>query len=243
MTRLLYYIAVGHLVKTSSGTYDNEKHSILSSRAPEPSDEKQLHNFESSFLQIMKKGSQKLKLGSLVRLSLDTPDGSNLHVRLLTESYQDKIFVFYAVTSINFAQIHDHNRLFQELKSSFYAQNEAVLSNPSSTVINKRSQQVLLFILTKFNASKLEEVRARLDEVKSVMEDNVQKCLNNLEQLEVLQQKAEELDMAANDFGMRATVLKKKMRCANIRNTLILVGLIIAILLVIIVPIVVVAKK
>jgi len=77
------------------------------------------------------------------------------------------------------------------MKTAFYENNESASIKLAKTngPVNKNSQSFLNVLLKKYGANKLAEVQQRVEEVKNVMRDNVDKTLENVEKLEDLEQK------------------------------------------------------
>jgi len=124
------------------------------------------------------------------------------------------------------------------MKTEFYENNEPAGIKLAKTngPVNKNSQTFLNSLLKKYGANKLAEVQQRVEEVKNVMRDNVDKTLENVEKLEDLEQKSETIENSARQFEKGATGLKSSMRCRYIKMTIIVGLLVCAILAVIIVP-------
>merc|ERR1712043_36881 len=86
-------------------------------------------------------------------------------------------------------------------------------------------------------------LNSKVNEVKSQMSDNISSILKNTEKAETIQAKSEQLNEQAAVFKKRSTDLKKQMKCKNLKMTLLLAGLVIGILAVILVPLIMKAKK
>lgn len=81
---------------------------------------------------------------------------------------------------------------------------------------------------------KLTIVYRQVDDVKSVMADNLQKAINRGEKLDVLYAKSEELENAASVFDRRSTKLRRMMCMQNAKRTMCVVVIILIILSIIV---------
>jgi len=84
------------------------------------------------------------------------------------------------------------------------------------------------------NADKVTRVKEDLDNVKSVMVQNIEKVLDRGERIELLVDKTENLNAAAVKFKKQSTQLKKRMWWKNVKLYLI-VGVVLVIIILIIV--------
>eukprot|EP01116_Phalansterium_solitarium_P001090 TRINITY_DN10875_c0_g1_i2.p1 TRINITY_DN10875_c0_g1~~TRINITY_DN10875_c0_g1_i2.p1 ORF type:complete len:130 (+),score=31.34 TRINITY_DN10875_c0_g1_i2:165-554(+) len=89
---------------------------------------------------------------------------------------------------------------------------------------------------TRSNDPKIAAIQNDLDQVKVVMEQNVEKALRNTEKLEDLEVRTDQLQQNAHQFKSGSTRLKRMMCCQNIKLTLLIILIIIIVLLIIIVP-------
>lgn len=86
---------------------------------------------------------------------------------------------------------------------------------------------------------KTKELFKEIDLVKDTMNNNVQQIMKNTQDLEVLHDKAVDLESQTNLFRKGATTLKRSMLCKNLKMT-ICIALIIMIVLAIVITIIVV---
>lgn len=80
------------------------------------------------------------------------------------------------------------------------------------------------------NVDKLSDIARKVDNVKAVMQDNIDVSLQNCVKLENIERQAEELQLQANVFKKNANELKNKMRCKEIRLKIIMAVLILAVI-------------
>mmetsp|Transcript_31503 Transcript_31503/g.44719 ORF Transcript_31503/g.44719 Transcript_31503/m.44719 type:complete len:245 (-) Transcript_31503:1198-1932(-) len=137
--------------------------------------------------------------------------------------------------------------MLQELYKDFDAQfgQDAKMAPPGS--LTKKSKALLGGYCKKYedpsNVDKAQKVLGQVDKVKDQMGENIAGMLKNTEKADTLAAKSDQLNEQANVFKKRSTDLKKQMRWKNLKMTLILVGLVVGILLVILVPLIMKAKK
>jgi len=235
---LVKYLAVGRLAKGKDGNFIEDEHQIIAS-ASHDKDDPAAKGYKNHVKQIMTKGAQKLKPNKRIRLTSE-PDEYDMHVTAdLLENKEDQIIVFFAVTTVSFGQTHNIAKLFEEFKTQLYQTNDAasIMSAKSNGTVHKNCQTFMASLIKKYGSNKLAEVQARVEEVKTVMRDNVDKTLENVEKLEDLEQKSETIENSARQFDKNAGGLKSSMRWRYIKLTIIIALVIIAVLLAIILPI------
>merc|ERR1712032_643244 len=113
--------------------------------------------------------------------------------------------------------------------------------------LSKKAKKVLEDSCKKFadpsSVDKAQQVLGQVDAVKGQMQDNIASMLKNTEKAEDMAAKSEQLNEQASVFKKRSTDLKKQMQWKNLKMTLILGGIILVIVLAIVVPLIVKAKK
>ena len=113
--------------------------------------------------------------------------------------------------------------------------------------LNKKSKSILSKICKKYddlsNVDKASALIGKVDEVKVQMQDNIASMLNNIDKAENIADQASQLNEQASVFKKKSTDLRKQMRCKNLKMTIILVLLVAGILAVILIPLILRAKK
>jgi len=113
--------------------------------------------------------------------------------------------------------------------------------------LNKRSKTILSTTCKKYedsaNVDKAQAVLGKVEGVKAQMQDNIAGMLKNTEKAESLAEQSDQLNEQAAVFQKKSTALKKQMKCKNMKMTILLTGLVIGILLIILVPLIIKAKK
>lgn len=117
----------------------------------------------------------------------------------------------------------------------------------TTNALTKKSKKVLSDYCKKYDdSSKVDKASAlntKVEEVKVQMQDNIATMLKNTEQAENLAERSNQLNEQANVFQKKSKDLRKQMRCKNIKMTIILTTLVVGVLLVILVPLIMKAKK
>jgi len=235
---LVKFLAVGRLVKNKDGEFEENQHQVIAVLA-ENKDDPTFKAYRTHVKQIMNKGASKLKPNRRIRLTSDGND-YDLHVMAdLLENKDDQVIVFFAVTDVDFGKTHSVAKLLEEFKSEFYKVNEPniVKIAKSNTQVHKNCQAFLLQLMKKYGVNKIADVQSKVDEVKTVMKDNVNKTLENVEKLEDLESKSETIENQSKQFEKNARGLSLGMRCRYYKMTMLIALLVIAILLIIFVPI------
>lgn len=138
-------------------------------------------------------------------------------------------------------------QLLTDLYSVFTPKFGAEAKTAQTNALSKKSKKMLQDIASKYDdlekVDKAAALNSKVDEVKTQMSDNIAQILKNTEQAESIAERSEQLNEQASVFKKRSTELKKQMKCKNLKMTLILVGLVVGILAVILIPLILKAKK
>lgn len=92
----------------------------------------------------------------------------------------------------------------------------------------------------------LTKVQGQVIEMKEVMQDNIKKAIDRSENLNEVQEKAENLSSVAGEFSTAAVHLKKKLMWQNLRLLailLIIIMLVVAAVIIVIVAVSLTAQK
>jgi hypothetical protein len=233
---MVKFLAVGRLAKDDSGNFLENQHQIIA-MLPHDKNDPTFKSYKTHVKEIMNKGAAKLKPNKRIRLTSDGND-YDLHVMAdLPDGKEDTIVVFFAVTDVDIGKIHNVAKMLEEFKTNFYACTDvaAIKAAKANGAVNKASQSVLESLQKKY-ANKIADVQARVDEVKNVMRDNVDRTLENIEKLEDLEDRSAQIENSAKQFEKNAAGLKSAMRWKYIKMTAIIVLLVGAIAAIIFVP-------
>jgi hypothetical protein len=90
--------------------------------------------------------------------------------------------------------------------------------------LSSHCRSMMSVLCKKFNdiskVDKLADISRKVDNVKAVMQDNIDVSLQNCVKLESIHRQAEDLQMQAGVFKKSAGDLKNKMRCEQIKGRL-----------------------
>lgn len=117
----------------------------------------------------------------------------------------------------------------------------------SANSLSKKSKPMFVAACEKYDDLKqIDKTSALLDKVETVkgtMQDNIAAMLENTEKADAIAQQSDQLNEQASVFKKKSTDLRRQMRCKNMKMTIILCLLIIGILVIILVPLILRAKR
>ena len=91
--------------------------------------------------------------------------------------------------------------------------------------------------------SRVSDVQKQVDEVTTIMQDNIDQALRNQTKAEDLVDRTEDLSNSASMFKKQSTSLKRQMCCKDMKLTMIIVGVVLLIVIIIIIIIVATVPK
>lgn len=230
---VLFFLAVGRLVK-ENGEYVEGQHQVIAS-APAPGCEAQEKDYKVHVKQIMDKGATRLTPGKRIRL---TADDGNYDLHVMPDTLEDdSLLVYFAVTSTGFGKAQSVPKLLDEFKAGFLSTNHMadIEKAKEKGSVNKNSQQLFAKLFATFGTDKLKNVQDKVDQVKEVMKDNVNKALTNVDALDELEGKSEQFESQAKQFEKNAGKAKNMMRCREIKMIAIIALIVIIIIIIIVV--------
>ena len=138
-------------------------------------------------------------------------------------------------------------QMLTELYPPYSEQFGLQVKSATTNALSKKSKPLLQQYCKKYDDSskvdKASALNAKVDVVKGQMQDNIAAMLRNTEQAETLAERSNQLNEQANVFQKKSKDLRKQMRCKNIKMTVILVSLVVGILIIVLVPLIMRAKK
>ncbi|KAK9767772.1 Vesicle membrane receptor protein (v-SNARE) [Basidiobolus ranarum] len=87
--------------------------------------------------------------------------------------------------------------------------------------------------------NKTDQIKSQVDEVVGIMQDNIERVMDRGEKLDILNNKAVDLEQGARQFKKGATKMKKRMWWKDMKLRLIILAIVIILLVAIIVPVVI----
>jgi len=138
-------------------------------------------------------------------------------------------------------------QMLAELYPPYSDQFSLQAKSATTNALSKKSKPLLKEYCKKYDDSskvdKASALNSKVEGVKVQMQDNIAAMLQNTEQAESLAERSNQLNEQANVFQKKSKDLRKQMRCKNIKMTIILVTLVVGILIIVLVPLIMKAKK
>jgi len=126
--------------------------------------------------------------------------------------------------------------LYGQFSQKFGLQAKAATNNS----LSKKAKPMFKSTCEKYadptKVDKASSLIDKVDQVKTTMSDNIAVMLKNTENAETIAQQSEQLSEQATVFKKKSTDLKKQMWWKNAKMTLLLIGVVTAIVLIIVVP-------
>lgn len=130
----------------------------------------------------------------------------------------------------------------EELQRQFMVQVGQKATTAQSDQYSSQCRNLMMVLCKKYNdlaqVDKLAAVSKKVENVKVVMQDNVDLALQNCVKLENIEKQAEELQQQAGVFKKNANELKNQMRCKEIKLKLCIAFIILSVILVVVLGIV-----
>ncbi len=104
--------------------------------------------------------------------------------------------------------------------------------------LNNLGKKSLNNILDKYQSNTINKIQDQVDEIRLEMNENIRNIVNNVEDAQTLDNKAEKIKDNADIFKKDAVNLKRITWWKNFKLTIIIVSIVIALVLVIVLPIV-----
>ena len=137
--------------------------------------------------------------------------------------------------------------MLTDLYTTFSAKHGDAAKTAAENSLSKKAKKVLEDSCKKFadpsSVDKAQQVLGQVDAVKGQMQDNIASMLKNTEKADDMAAKSEQLNEQASVFKKRSTDLKKQMQWKNLKMTIILGAVILVIVLAVVVPLVLKAKR
>lgn len=135
------------------------------------------------------------------------------------------------------------SELYDKFNQSFGSESKTAAANS----LTRRAKSLLTSTCEKYDDLKqIDKTSALLDKVEAVkgtMQTNIAAMLENTEKADAIAQQSDQLNEQASVFKKKSTDLRRQMRCKNLKMTIILGLLIVGILIIILVPLILRAKK
>jgi len=230
MSDLTKQLAVGRLVQDDQGKFMDNQHQIIASLIAR-NDDGLKNTYADKLTQIMNKANNIPDK----RIRLTTND-KQFEVQVLAHQLEKTRIVFFAITDPRIGESYDIADILQDFKKEFlnaHSETDILKAKPNGK-LHKKSQTLLRQLIDKYGTSKLYKVQKKVDDVKNVMNDNMEKALNNVMTIETMEAHAAEMENNALGFKKKAVTVKREARKTYYKTNLILAAIIIVIILIIV---------
>ena len=143
--------------------------------------------------------------------------------------------IFYLILGDNNLKERDAFGLMDELQN----ENIPLMIDSKSGKLNLEGRKKLKEMVEDFEknkSNKIQGIQNEVDQVKDVMKNNIKNMYNNVEDVEIMEKKADELRIGAEEYNKSAVKLKRTTWWQNCKWWIILIAVIV-LLLIIIIPV------
>ncbi len=143
--------------------------------------------------------------------------------------------IFYLILGDNNLKERDAFGLMDELQN----ENIPLMIDSKSGKLNLEGRKKLKEMVEDFEknkSNKIQGIQNEVDQVKDVMKNNIKNMYNNVEDVEIMEKKADELRVGAEEYNKSAVTLKRTTWWQNCKWWIILIAVIV-LLIIIIIPV------
>jgi len=143
--------------------------------------------------------------------------------------------IFYLILGDNNLKERDAFGLMDELQN----ENIPLMIDSKTGKLNLEGRKKLKEMVEDFEknkSNKIQGIQNEVDQVKDVMKNNIKNMYNNVEDVQIMEQKADELRVGAEEYNKSAVKLKRTTWWQNCKWWIILIAVIV-LLLIIIIPV------
>ena len=143
--------------------------------------------------------------------------------------------IFYLILGDNNLKERDAFGLMDELQN----ENIPLMIDSKSGKLNLEGRKKLKEMVEDFEknkSNKIQGIQNEVDQVKDVMKNNIKNMYNNVEDVQIMQQKADELRVVGEEYNKSAVKLKRTTWWQNCKWWIILIAVIV-LLIIIIIPV------
>ena len=143
--------------------------------------------------------------------------------------------IFYLILGDNNLKERDAFGLMDELQN----ENIPLMIDSKTGKLNLEGRKKLKEMVEDFEknkSNKIQGIQNEVDQVKDVMKNNIKNMYNNVEDVQIMQQKADELRVVGEEYNKSAVKLKRTTWWQNCKWWIILIAVIV-LLLIIIIPV------
>ena len=143
--------------------------------------------------------------------------------------------IFYLILGDNNLKERDAFGLMDELQN----ENIPLMIDSKTGKLNLEGRKKLKEMVEDFEknkSNKIQGIQNEVDQVKDVMKNNIKNMYNNVEDVEIMEKKADELRVGAEEYNKSAVKLKRTTWWQNCKWWIILIAVIV-LLIIIIIPV------
>ena len=143
--------------------------------------------------------------------------------------------IFYLILGDNNLKERDAFGLMDELQN----ENIPLMIDSKTGKLNIEGRKKLKEMVEDFEknkSNKIQGIQNEVDQVKDVMKNNIKNMYNNVEDVQIMEQKADELRVGAEEYNKSAVKLKRTTWWQNCKWWIILIAVIV-LLIIIIIPV------
>jgi hypothetical protein len=143
--------------------------------------------------------------------------------------------IFYLILGDNNLKERDAFGLMDELQN----ENIPLMIDSKTGKLNLEGRKKLKEMVEDFEknkSNKIQGIQNEVDQVKDVMKNNIKNMYNNVEDVQIMEQKADELRVGAEEYNKSAVKLKRTTWWQNCKWWIILIAVIV-LLIIIIIPV------
>ena len=143
--------------------------------------------------------------------------------------------IFYLILGDKNLKERDAFALMEDLQN----ENIPIMIDPKSGKLNSEGREKLKEMVENFEknkSNKIQVIQNEVEQVKDITKTNIRKMYTNVENVEDMEKKAQELTAAAGEYNKSATTLKRTTWWQNCKWWIILI-VVIVLLIIIIIPV------
>jgi len=236
--RLTKFLAVARIGMESDGSLNPEKHAIIAYLAADDKDPN-LKSYRKHTSQVMKKGANKMQEGKRIHL---TSEDYALYITVAkVPNHSHQLLAFFAIVDLNFGVAHTIGKLYDDFKGNFFKQvtSSQIMSAKANGAVHKKTQGLMRDICQKYGSNKIKKITKQVEEVKNIMNQNIDTALGNAAALDDIQTQAAALDDMAGSYLTNAKRTNRNMCMQAFKAKaifagvfLVLVGVIVGVILI-----------
>ena len=143
--------------------------------------------------------------------------------------------IFYLILGDKNLKERDAFALMEDLQN----ENIPIMVDSKSGKLNLEGRKKLKDMVENFEknkSNKIQGIQNEVEQVKDTMKNNIKNMYNNVEDVQIMEQKADELRVGAEEYNKSATTLKRTTWWQNCKWWIILI-VVIVLLIIIIIPV------